>query len=158
MTLYHGSSAVIQKPDISFARETTDFGRGFYTTTIEFHAQKWAARNKRRHGSGIVSVYETDESEIRRITSVLEFETYSDEWLDFIVQCRQGHVVGNWDLVIGGIANDDVFNTLTLFFSRFIDKSETIKRLRYEKPNIQYCFKTQSVIDKHLVYKGYVAL
>ena len=158
MILYHGFSTAIQKPDISFARETTDFGRGFYTTTIESHAQKWAARNKRRHGSGIVSVYEIDESEMRRKSSVLEFETYSDEWLDFIVQCRQGHIAGSWDLVIGGIANDDVFNTLTLFFGRFIDKSETIKRLRYEKPNIQYCFKTQSVIDKHLLYKGYVAL
>ena len=158
MTLYHGSSKVIKKPDISFARETTDFGRGFYTTIIKKHAQKWAARNKRRHGSGIVSVYELDESEIRRTSSVLEFTTYSDEWLDFIVQCRQGQAVDNWDLVIGGIANDDVFNTLTLYFSKYIDKQEAIKRLRYGKPNIQYCFKAQSVIDEFLIYKGHTAL
>ena len=158
MTLYHGSSEAIQKPDISFARETTDFGKGFYTTTIKDHAQKWAARNKRRRGSGIVSVYEADEIEIRQKSSVLEFKTYSDEWLDFIVQCRQGQVADAWDLVIGGIANDDVFNTLTLYFGRYIDKPEAIKRLRYEKPNIQYCFKTQSVIDEFLTYKGHTAL
>ena len=158
MNLYHGSSIVIQKPDLAFARDTTDFGKGFYTTTIQSQAEKWAERNKRRQGSGIVTVYEINADELNKNSSVLQFDSYSVEWLDYIVQCRQGHVADNWDLVIGGIANDDVFNTLTLFFGGFIDKAEAIKRLRYEKPNIQYCFKTQSVIDKYLVYKGYTAL
>ena len=31
---------------------------------------------------------------------------------------------------------------------------DAIKRLRYEKPNIQYCFKKQKVIDKYLKYTG----
>ena len=158
MTLYHGSYAVIQKPDLSFARETTDFGKGFYTTTIESQAEKWAARYKRRQDSGIVSIYQMDENELRKNVSVLEFDTYSAEWLDFIIQCRQGQPAGNWDLVIGGIANDDVFNTLTLYFRLFIDKSEAIKRLRYEKPNIQYCFKSQAVLDKYLMFKESAAL
>ena len=30
MILYHGSYAAIEKPDLSFARQRTDFGRGFY--------------------------------------------------------------------------------------------------------------------------------
>ena len=158
MTLYHGSSVIIQRPDISYARETTDFGKGFYTTTIQSHAEKWAMRFKRKQNSGIVSFYEIDESEMRKNLSILEFNTYSEEWLNFIARCRQGYAVNNWDLIIGGIANDDVFNTLTLFFDRYIDKSEAIKRLRYEKPNIQYCFKTQSMIDKHLIFTEYTAI
>ena len=158
MKLYHGSDKAIPAPNLSFARDTTDFGKGFYTTTILSQAKKWAERYKRRHGSGIVSVYEISEDELRKNASVLEFDTYSEEWLDFIVKCRQGLTTVNFDLVIGGIANDDVFNTLTLFFRGFIDKTEAIKRLRYEKPNIQYCFKIQTVMDRYLVYKGSEAL
>jgi hypothetical protein len=158
MKLYHGSFTAIPTPDLSFSRDTTDFGKGFYTTTIQLQAEKWAARYKRRHGSGVVSVYEIDEGELRKNASVLEFGTYSVEWLDFIIKCRGGLPAGNYDLIIGGIANDDVFNTLTVFFRGFINKTEAIKRLCYEKPNVQYCFKTQSFMDKYLIYKGNTAL
>lgn len=44
------------------------------------------------------------------------------------------------DLVVGGVANDKVFNTVELFFGGLIGKAEAIKRLRYEKPNVQICF------------------
>jgi len=154
MILYHGSFTVIQFPDLSFARENTDFGRGFYTNPDPSQAKKWAERFRRRQGQGVVSFYEIDENELRKNRSVLEFGEYSVEWLDYIVKCRQGLPGGHFDLVIGGIANDDVFNTLTLFFRGFIEKTEAIKRLRYEKPNVQYCFKTREVIEKYLVYKG----
>ena len=154
MILYHGSLEAVLKPNLSFSREATDFGKGFYTTTIQSQAEKWAKRFKRRHGIGVVSIYEIDEGDLRKNVSILEFETYSTDWLDFIVKCRQGQPAGNFDLVVGGIANDDVFNTLTLFLRGLIDKAEALKRLRYEKPNIQYCFKTQAVIDKYLIYKG----
>jgi hypothetical protein len=154
MKLYHGSITAIPSPDLSFSRDTTDFGKGFYTTAIQLQAEKWAARYKRRQGSGVVSMYEIDEGELRKNVSILEFDTYSDEWLDFIVNCRLGKPSGNYDLIIGGIANDDVFNTMTVFLRGFIDKTEALKRLRYEKPNIQYCFKTQKVCDKYLIYKG----
>ena len=158
MKLCHGSFTAIPKPHLSFSRDTTDFGKGFYTTTIQLQAEKWAARYKRRQGSGVVSVYEIDEDELRKNVPVLEFKSYSIEWLDFIIRCRRGEPAGDYGLIIGGIANDDVFNTLTVFFRGFIDKPETIKRLRYEKPNIQYCFKTQAVIDKYLTYKGNTAV
>jgi hypothetical protein len=158
MKLYHGSFTAIQRPDLSFSRNTTDFGRGFYTTTIQLQAEKWAARYKRRQSSGVVSVYEIDEDKLRKNAPVLEFDTYSVEWLDFIIKCRRGEPAGNYDLIIGGIANDDVFNTLTVFFRGFIDRTEAIKRLRYEKPNIQYCFKTQAAIDNYLKYKGNTAV
>jgi hypothetical protein len=148
MKLYHGSFTAIPEPSLVYARDTTDFGKGFYTTAIQSQTEKWAARYKRRQGSGVVSVYEIDDTELRKNVPVLEFDDYSVEWLDFIVKCRQGQPTGNYDLIIGGIANDDVFNTLTVFFRGFIDKTEAIKRLRYEKPNIQYCFKTQAVMLK----------
>jgi hypothetical protein len=144
----------VEKPDISFSRDSTDFGKGFYTTSVKSQAEKWTNRFKRRLGHGTISIYEFDEKNLRENASVLEFETYSIEWLEFIAKCRHGDMGGNYDLVIGGVANDDVYTTLGLFFRGLIEKEEAIKRLRYEKPNIQYCFRNQEVIDKYLKFKG----
>ena len=154
MILYHGSLEAIEKPDISFSRSNTDFGKGFYTTTIKSQAEKWAGRFKRRFGYGTLSIYEADEKGLRENISILEFETYSVQWLEFIAANRQGKSIGNYDLVIGGIANDDVYNTLILYFRGYIEQEGALKRLRYEKPNIQYCFKNQKTIDNYLQFIG----
>ena len=87
----------------------------------------------------------------RRIFSgvVCEQEVYtvSEEWLDFILNCRSGKDLTDYDLVVGGVANDKVFNTVELFFDGLIDKTETISRLRYEKPNLQICFRTEKALS-----------
>ena len=76
----------------------------------------------------------------------MKFDSYSEEWLDFILNCRRGKDSTNYDLVVGGVANDKVFNTLELFFDGLIDKMEAINRLRYEKPILQMCFCTEKVL------------
>ena len=76
----------------------------------------------------------------------LKFDSYSGEWLDFILNCRSGRDTTDFDLVVGGVANDKVFNTVELFFNGLIDKSEAIKRLRYDKPNLQICFRTEKAL------------
>lgn len=45
------------------------------------------------------------------------------------------------------MANDKVFNMVELFFERLIDKAEAISRLRYEKPNLQICFRTEKALE-----------
>ena len=45
-----------------------------------------------------------------------------------------------------GVANDKVFNTVELYFDGLIDKAEALKRLRYEKPNLQICFRTEKAL------------
>ena len=59
----------------------------------------------------------------------------------------------SYDLVLGGIANDKVFNTVELYFDHLIDEEEAIKRLRYAKPNLQYCFRTEEALSV-LHYEG----
>ena len=71
----------------------------------------------------------------------------SEEWLDFILNCRSGKDSTDYDLVVGGVANDKVFNTVELFFDGLIDKTEAINRLRYEKPNLQICFRTDKALS-----------
>ena len=45
------------------------------------------------------------------------------------------------------MANDKVFNTVELFFEGLIDKNEAISRLRYEKPNLQICLRTEIALE-----------
>ena len=150
MKLYHGSYIAVEKPDISFSRNNVDFGKGFYLTPIKEQAVNWSLRYINRQKKAIVSVYEVDMYKLRKAAKIMEFNTYTDEWLDFIVRCRNGSNPGDFDVITGGVANDRVFDTIQLYLDGLIDKSESIKRLKYEKPNIQYCFRSQNIINKFL--------
>ena len=142
MKLYHGSFVTVDKPDLVHSRPNVDFGRGFYVTPLYEQAEKWCGRFKRRGDDGIISIYEFDEDSFEAL-QVLRFEAYSEDWLDFILNCRRGLDDTDFDIVIGGVANDKVFNTVELFFDGLIDKTEAINRLQYEKPNLQMAFRTE---------------
>ena len=83
MIVYHGSYLEINNPDLSHSREDVDFGKGFYVTPIKQQAVKWCSKFKRRGKNGIVSVYKWKECEQGNL-KILKFDSYSDEWLDFI--------------------------------------------------------------------------
>ena len=67
--------------------------------------------------------------------------------MDFILNCRSGKDSTDYDLVVGGVVNNKVFNTVELFFDGLIDKIEAINRLRYEQPNLQICFRTEKSLS-----------
>ena len=153
MILYHGSYCEIDKPDLKHSRPNVDFGRGFQTTPIYEQAVKWCGKFKRRGRDGNVSRYQFNENAYD-VLRILKFESYSEEWLDFILNCRSGKDTSNYDIVMGGVANDKVFNTVELFFDGLIDKTEAINRLRYEKPNLQVCFRTENALADYLKFDG----
>ena len=146
MILYHGSFLEIANPDLVHSRSNVDFGRGFYVTPMYEQAAKWCSKFKRRGKDGIISWYEYDENREAEL-KMLKFDSYSEEWLDFILNCRSGKDLTNYELVLCGVANFKVFNTVELFFDGLIDKTEAINRLRYEKPNQQICFRTEKALS-----------
>lgn len=154
MIVYHGSYLEIDKPDVSYSRKAVDFGKGFYVTPIKEQAVKWSARFKRRKGKSIVSSYELDEAALSSTYKAFEFKSYSEEWLDFISVCRTGKDYMEYDIIIGGVADDKVYDTIELYFDGLLEKSEAINRLRYEDPNLQICIRTQEVIDKYVRFLG----
>ena len=111
MILYHGSFLEITKPDLVHSSFDVDFGRGFYVTPLYEQAAKWCGKFKRRGKDGIISRYEFDESREVELKT-LKFDSYSEEWLDFILNCRSGKDSTDYDFVVGGVANDKVFNTV----------------------------------------------
>lgn len=147
MIIYHGSYVKIEKPDLVHSRRNVDFGPGFYTTPMREQAVKWCEKFKRRGKEGVLSTYYFDMREEQALKTLV-FDAYSEQWLDFILNCRKGIDVTDYDVVIGGVANDKVFNTVELFFDGLIDKAEAINRLRYEKPNLQICFRTQRALEQ----------
>lgn len=155
MILYHGSYMAIERPDLSHSRKLVDLGAGFYTTPLKEQAVRWSEHFKAKGEKAVVSSYgfleRPAEDVLPKTLNILEFNTHSIEWLDFITACRLGRPVDQeWDLVIGGVANDKVFDTLQLYFDGLVPAEEAIRRLKYNKPNYQYCFKNQQLIDNYL--------
>lgn len=153
MKVYHGSFCPVEKPDTVHSRQNVDFGPGFYVTPLREQAEKWATRFRAKGKDAVLSIYELDDAFLADC-KLRSFEAYSEEWLDYILQCRRGVPNTEHDIIMGGVANDKVFNTVELFFDGLIDKAEAIRRLRYEEPNMQICLRTQKCIAEYLHYEG----
>lgn len=158
ITLYHGSYLSIPKPDAMVGRQNLDFGRGFYLTNIKEQAEAWAtvvAGRKGRKASPVVSTYifddtlaESDSIKIKR------FSSYDAEWLNYVVDCRKGkNNSQEYDIVEGGVANDNVIDTVEDYEKGVITAEQALGQLRYKKVNHQICILKQSVIDKYLKFK-----
>lgn len=152
MILYHGSYMEIAEPDLKHSRTNVDFGCGFYVTPLYEQAAKWCGKFRRRGKNGIISRYYYKENEANEL-KIRKFDSYSEDWLDFVLTCRSGKDLTDYDLVMGGVANDKVFNTVELFYDGLIDRLEAIRRLRYEQPNMQMCFRTERAL-KLLRFEG----
>lgn len=145
MMLYHGGMVEIACPDLLHSRKAVDFGAGFYVTPVLEQAKKWSEKRKRRTGVAVISRYDFDERFAENL-NVLRFDSYSESWLDFIVRCRDLKDDSDWDIVVGGVANDKVFDTIEAFFDGFATKEQTIAKLRMEEPNMQFCFRTEAAL------------
>ena len=75
MEIYHGSTAIVDNPEIRIAKFHKDFYFGFYCTMFKTQAERWATR----FGDGYVNVYEYIENPN---LNILRFPEMSDEWLD----------------------------------------------------------------------------
>lgn len=104
----------------------------------------------RRKKTAWINVYELDEN--WENWKVLRFDSYNKDWLEFVSKCRMGKTVDDYDIVIGGIANDRVIVTLDRYFAVELSQEETLGLLRFEKPNIQYCIRSERMIKECLTY------
>lgn len=134
MQLYHGSVEIIELPKILDQQRLLDFGKGFYTTTNKEQAERWAAIKQKRTGKAakaFVTVYEFNEILLKNDTLKIKIFTQADEeWLDFVIHNRSIDSAADYDLVIGPVANDTLYQTLTLYEAGILTKPETIARLK----------------------------
>lgn len=155
MILYHGSTVLVEQPEIRMNDTFLDFGRGFYTTTSYDQAERWARIKMRRENRhiGYVAIYEFDIESAKKNTQICQFDTANMDWLMFVVENRRGQEMKEKvDMHIGPVADDNVYQSIRFFETGVYDAEETVKRLKTEVLHDQWTFHT----EKSLLYLRFV--
>jgi len=150
MIVYHGSNVTVNKPTLVPQTRFLDFGKGFYTTENKTQALSFADKVYRRRKEGVptVSVYEIDAAAAFSICSLLRFVAPDEAWLDFVYEHRTGLYKGMaYELIYGAVANDDVYETFTLYATGTLDKEDTLKRLKVKQLYNQLVFTSERAIS-----------
>ena len=154
MKLYHGSNMAVENPEIRKSAHTLDFGGGFYTTHNFEQAAEFARKVVRRSaklailtGIATVSEYDFDLAVAEKTLKILKFEKPDVKWLEFVVGNRKNiHQESDYDVIIGPVANDDVYTTISYYERGIIDAQATIKRLKVKKLFSQTLLKTEKAL------------
>ncbi len=133
MIVYHGSYIEVKEPQIINGRNTKDFGKGFYCTVIREQAERWA----KRYNTPIINTYTF---RINTDLKILEFKDMTEEWLDFIIDCRNG-VPHTYDIVIGAMANDQIYNFISDFIEGIITREQfwVMAKFKYPTHQVNFC-------------------
>ena len=152
--LYHGSFVSVPSPLTGVGRRELDFGPGFYVTSIREQAERWARRKSSRSWQPalpIVNVYELNED--FGTFSVLRFGDVNEAWLDFVCNCRDGRdVYSAYDIIIGRVADDDVFRTIQSYRQGDITKERALELLKFSRPNDQFALRTERILTSNLTF------
>lgn len=137
--VYHGSYCKVESPEIKQGKYTKDFGVGFYCTILEEQAEKWA----KKYETPIVNIYEYNENSNLHIK---EFTIMTEEWLDFIINCRSGKK-HDYDIVIGAMADDQVYNYITDLMMGQITREAFWELAKFRHPTHQIAFCTNRSLN-----------
>ena len=149
MILYHGSNMEVKEPRLIEQNRFLDFGYGFYTTTNKSQAENFAKKVVvRRGGKPIVNIYQLDDDITDKLLKIKSFNHPDEEWLDFVSAHRNGTYSGEqYDLIIGAVANDDVYRTLQVYSSGLLTKEQALEALKIKKLFNQYVFSTPKSLN-----------
>ena len=155
MTLFHGSYMEVSSPQTAKGRKMVDFGQGFYLTRLAEQAERWARALAIRKGpksQPVVSVFSLDyEKMVEEGYRIKVVPEYNIEWLDYVVDCRHsGNLQELYDVIEGGVANDNVIDTVEDYENGRLTAEQALGQLRYKEVNHQLCIRNQEIIDKHL--------
>ena len=144
--LYHGSNLVVQNPRIMINGHYKDFGYGFYCTSYEKQAKRWAMTRK---GESILNRYEY---RLHPDLKVLSFVEMTDEWLDFVVDCRRG-IEHAYDIVEGPMADDQIWSFVEGFVAGRIPREAFWGLVKFNYPTHQIVLCTEAALST-LTFEG----
>ena len=155
MICFHGSDTIVDKPRILDAKRPLDFGGGFYTTTSEIQAKNWAIKVSYRNNTiqKYINKYEFNLDDAKNNLNVIVFEKADEKWLDFICANRNRKYTGDYDIVIGPVADDKVYRVIVEYENGDVDKELALKRLKTETLCDQILFHTEESL-KFLKFIG----
>ncbi len=84
--------------------------------------------------------------------NILKFEKMCEEWLNFIVNCRNG-IEHNYDIVEGPMVDDQIWNFIEGFIEGNVSREAFWELVKFNYPTHQICFNTGKSL-KTLTFKG----
>ena len=144
--VYHGSNVAVPQPEIRQNGYAKDFGFGFYCTDYERQAQRWAIGKR---GKAIVSVFSVGDLFGLK---VLSFPKMTEEWLDFVVDCRRGKA-HDYDVVEGPMADDTIWSFVEDFIAGLITRAAFWELVKFKYPTHQITFCTPQALAR-ISYRG----
>ena len=147
MRLYHGSSCIVERPDLSMSREDIDFGAGFYLAEDEKTAKKWACDKS----SSVLNAYEVQLDGLR-----IKHLNVGKEWLDYVTLNRTANqeeaakVFGEaeYDVIIGPMVDDTAFTVVDMYIDGLLQAEDAIRIIEQMECSSQVVIKKQGVADK----------
>ena len=137
--MYHGTDTIITTVNLDKSRLRTDFGKGFYLSSILGVARDWAVDKSGTTKTPIVMRLTLDLEKLESPELLaLRFFLPTVEWLDFIKDNRQIKTKAglsdeprhNYDVVSGPIANDKVAKVVADYIDGLINADEAIRRTK----------------------------
>jgi hypothetical protein len=169
--LYHGTTndqfeSLQQGIDLTKSKDSRDFGRGFYTTTIPDQAVDWANNQAERYNTKkrltnfneqvkpLVLHFKVDYEKLSHLEGYA-FEYPSDEWANFVYNNRRNVVNSlhnidlKFDFVYGSLADGkDINGDLDEFHNGIIDIDELrIRLFPYTYANNQLSFHSTEAVS-----------
>ena len=144
MILYHTGFAEIKTPDIYYGRKNADFGQGFYLTPDLEFSEHWA---KERNGfKTFHNVYELDTDGLK-----IKHLSRNREWFDYISANRhlKTDVFADYDIIIGPIANDTIYDVLGVTTSGFLDPEALTRNQQKAASKLEW--KSAKILDSDTI-------
>ena len=169
LTIYHGSSQVVDTPTFGMGRKNNDFGLGFYCTQSNDLAKEWAVSSLR---DGFSNRY-TLNTEYLRILNLNCSDYTILNWIAVLVEHRLfsiktpiarrakryltehfGVNVNAYDLVLGYRADDSYFDFAEAFLNNAITVEQLSRAMRLGKLGEQIVLKSRFAFDS-IKYEGF---
>ena len=134
--VYHGSNVEVPVPRVLQKGFYKYFGYGFYCTNLFKQAKRWAMTKKE---NSVINRYKyVQDSGLK----VLKFDEMTDEWLDFVVNCRRG-IEHDYDIIEGPMADDQIYNFVSDYMDGTITREQfwVLAKFKYPTHQIAFCSK-----------------
>ena len=143
LRLFHTGFQVIQKPDINMGRANADFGQGFYLSNDEEFSRRWARNLKGE--TTYINVYDLDIGDLQ-----LKHFSRGEEWFEYIFNNRRNaaDVLADFDVIIGPIANDTIYDVLGITTSGILTKDKSLAVLKAGPAYEQVVIKTEKALSR----------
>jgi hypothetical protein len=149
----------IQKINLAKSRPYKDFGKGFYTTTIEDQAWSMAKRTVRTYGGiCLITVFSFDDKLLAGSSlRVRMFDNPDNEWAAFVMNNRnrlfqditnsECNLDNKYDIVSGPVADDDLVALFNLRNSGILSAEALAVEMTYRKLTHQLSFHTEKAVS-----------